>query len=542
MSAAVFLDRDNTVIHNDADLGDPHQVHLIQGAASAISSLCGLGYRVIVVSNQGGVARGQFDEADVDAVNERVRQLVQQASNGARIERFYYCPYHPEGSVEAYAKEHPNRKPQPGMLLEAADELGLDLSQSWMVGDQMRDVEAGVAAGTRTVLLAEPAGGAWPDEEAGTEEAGGTEHPARPNYVARNLIEAVRIIAQQRKPDGEEGQRTRGTTAKRWDADAIAQVQHEPTPEARAATGQNVEATPHQPNLYDETDDETAAADTTTASMSTVAANAEEDEPVDHSQAEPDADADNNAEASDADAEPAGHLEPTDDAGGETEPAPEPAKAKRKPTRYEADPTEVEPGVPARPHASQGRSKPGGSSDQTRDEASRSKSNSSTPSAPSASSEVVMDESASTSNPTQAEPVAGTSPSPQPNQPGGASAAPSSNRLTSSTRRPRGQGVTAAGGPQAAGEQTRDPDKDDGALAERLLRSILQELRNQRGGRERFSYLTVVAIVLQMIAGVCLIGGLLMGGDAVLFFKWISVGLMMQLATLAALLFSRNGA
>ena len=138
MNRAVFLDRDNTIIHNDGDLGDPQQVRLIQGAASAMASLRGLGYKIVVVSNQGGVARGKYTEQDVDAVNARIAQIVQRVS-GASIDRFYYCPFHPEGSVRQYKREHPWRKPAPGMFKQAADDLNLDLAQCWTVGDQLRD-------------------------------------------------------------------------------------------------------------------------------------------------------------------------------------------------------------------------------------------------------------------------------------------------------------------------------------------------------------------------------------------------------------------
>lgn len=183
---AVFLDRDDTLIHNDGDLGDPELVKLIQGAASACASLRGLGYRLVVVTNQGGVARGKYGTKDVDAVNDRIEQLILKNS-GAKIDKFYYCPYHPEGSVAEYTREHPWRKPQPGMLLAGAKELDIDLSQSWMIGDAMRDIAAGIAAGTRTILL-----GKVPE---------GTPAGARPTAVATSLIDAARIIATHRKPE-----------------------------------------------------------------------------------------------------------------------------------------------------------------------------------------------------------------------------------------------------------------------------------------------------------------------------------------------------
>ena len=202
MHPAVFLDRDNTVIHNDGDLGDPGQVRLIQGAASAIASLRGLGYRIVIITNQGGVARGKFKEQDVDAVNARVAELVKEYS-GATIDRFYFCPYHPEGSVARYRKEHAWRKPKPGMLLKAAADLDLDLAQSWTIGDQIRDVQAGRAAGTRTILL-DPAGSEYSplDTRVRATPRGKSKKKraaSEPDFTTRALVDAVKIVAQQRK-------------------------------------------------------------------------------------------------------------------------------------------------------------------------------------------------------------------------------------------------------------------------------------------------------------------------------------------------------
>ena len=101
-----------------------------------------VGFALAVISNQGGVARGKYTIEDVERVNARVNELL-----GGLIDEFRFCPYHPEGSVDEYAREHPWRKPAPGMITTAAAELGIDLSRSWAVGDMTRDVDAGVAAG-----------------------------------------------------------------------------------------------------------------------------------------------------------------------------------------------------------------------------------------------------------------------------------------------------------------------------------------------------------------------------------------------------------
>jgi len=158
MDRAVFLDRDNTLIANDGDLGDPAQVVLIDGVAEGLARLHAAGWRLIVVTNQGGVARGKYSEDDVDAVHQQIAALIADEADGdGLIERFYYCPFHPSGTVKKYRREHPWRKPSPGMLEQAANDLDLDLSASWIIGDAPRDIEAGRAAGCRTVLVSSDA-------------------------------------------------------------------------------------------------------------------------------------------------------------------------------------------------------------------------------------------------------------------------------------------------------------------------------------------------------------------------------------------------
>lgn len=149
MRPAVFIDRDNTLIANDGDLGDPNEVTLLRGVREGLRKLADGGFALVVVSNQGGVARGKFTEADVERVHHRIQELV-----GREVPlRFYFCPFHPEGSVAEYRREHPWRKPAPGMLLIAAEEHQLNLRHSWMVGDQPRDIDAGRAAGCKTVFI-----------------------------------------------------------------------------------------------------------------------------------------------------------------------------------------------------------------------------------------------------------------------------------------------------------------------------------------------------------------------------------------------------
>ena len=148
--AAVFLDRDGTIIEDVGYLGDPEGVHLLPGAAEAIGRLNGAGLLAVVVTNQSGIARGMFDEAAYQATRRRLDLLLDQ--RGARLDAQYHCPHHPEvtGPCEC-------RKPGLQLYRRAADELGIDLPASWWVGDRLRDVEPATSLGGRGIVLGRPA-------------------------------------------------------------------------------------------------------------------------------------------------------------------------------------------------------------------------------------------------------------------------------------------------------------------------------------------------------------------------------------------------
>lgn len=152
---AVFLDRDNTLIEDPGYINHPNQVHLLSGAAAALVQLRRMGYLLIVVSNQSGVARGIVTEEGLEKIHHHLKKLL--ADEGAYLDAIYYCPYHPEGSIPKYRMESDLRKPAPGMLLKAAADLDIDLSRSWMVGDSYRDIAAGKRAGCKTILIDSPA-------------------------------------------------------------------------------------------------------------------------------------------------------------------------------------------------------------------------------------------------------------------------------------------------------------------------------------------------------------------------------------------------
>jgi D,D-heptose 1,7-bisphosphate phosphatase len=109
------------------------------------------GYLLIVITNQSGVARGFFDEAEVIALMQAFQKMLKDLD--VNLDGSYYCPHHPEGTLLSYSIQCPCRKPNPGMILAAASDLEIDLSQSWMVGDSLVDIEAGQNAGCKTLLL-----------------------------------------------------------------------------------------------------------------------------------------------------------------------------------------------------------------------------------------------------------------------------------------------------------------------------------------------------------------------------------------------------
>jgi D-glycero-D-manno-heptose 1,7-bisphosphate phosphatase len=147
---AAFLDRDGT-LNVDVDYAHrPEQITWIDGALDALRRLNQAGWWVFVVTNQSGVARGLFDEAAVDRLHDWM--AADLARRGARIDAFYYCPHHATKGIGPYRIDCDCRKPAPGLLLRAMAEYPVDVARSFMLGDRMRDVEAGRAAGVASHL------------------------------------------------------------------------------------------------------------------------------------------------------------------------------------------------------------------------------------------------------------------------------------------------------------------------------------------------------------------------------------------------------
>ena len=182
-SPAVFVDRDGTMIEDVGYLDRLERLMLFPYTIDAIRLLNRGGFKVVVVTSQAGVAHGSVTEKFLGEVHGVITERVAEA--GGRIESFYYCPHHPHAAVEKYRTDCDCRKPKPGMILNAARDLSLDLSRSFTVGDRWRDIEMGLAAGTKGVLV-----------ETGY---GKTEAPRRPAHlpavpVVANLIDATSLI------------------------------------------------------------------------------------------------------------------------------------------------------------------------------------------------------------------------------------------------------------------------------------------------------------------------------------------------------------
>jgi len=151
MRPAVFLDRDGTINEERNYLHRIEDFQLIPGAAEALKRLQDADYLLVVVSNQSGVARGYFGLAEVDRLNRHMVECLQKF--GVELDGIYICPHHPSAGVGEFLRDCDCRKGRPGMLLQAAQELGIDLALSWMIGDKRSDIEAGVATGCRSLLV-----------------------------------------------------------------------------------------------------------------------------------------------------------------------------------------------------------------------------------------------------------------------------------------------------------------------------------------------------------------------------------------------------
>jgi D-glycero-D-manno-heptose 1,7-bisphosphate phosphatase len=148
---AIFLDKDGTLIPDVPYNVNPELISLSADSIQGLQQFIQAGYRLIVISNQSGVAKGYFEETALLQVERKLDELL--SLNGAQLSGFYFCPHFPGGKVKKYGKECSCRKPKPGLIERAAFENQIDLSKSWMIGDILNDIEAGNRAGCKTILI-----------------------------------------------------------------------------------------------------------------------------------------------------------------------------------------------------------------------------------------------------------------------------------------------------------------------------------------------------------------------------------------------------
>lgn len=148
---AVFFDRDGVLNVDKAYLYKIEELEWVDGAVEAVAYLTRLGYLVFVVTNQSGIARGYYTVAEMEMLHRYMAAEI--AAGGGKIEKFYYCPHLPTGTVTEYAVDCDCRKPKPGLILQALQEYAVDMEKSFLIGDKKRDVEAAEAAGIKGYLF-----------------------------------------------------------------------------------------------------------------------------------------------------------------------------------------------------------------------------------------------------------------------------------------------------------------------------------------------------------------------------------------------------
>jgi D-glycero-D-manno-heptose 1,7-bisphosphate phosphatase len=198
MVKAVFLDRDGVIneliYHQEQGVIDSpftvEQFRLINGVGKAIKKLHEMDYKVVLVSNQPGVAKGHMSKETFDKIRIKMKQKL--AKQGAYLDGEYYCFHHPEAKVEGLKGNCACRKPKPGLLLQAAKDMDIDLSESWMIGDGLTDIKAGKGVGCKTILLAR-----MKCELCHLMD----EQDARPDFIVSNLLQAVHKIRGQEAQD-----------------------------------------------------------------------------------------------------------------------------------------------------------------------------------------------------------------------------------------------------------------------------------------------------------------------------------------------------
>ena len=194
MNKAVFLDRDGVITKEPPYYAHRiDQLELIPKSAEAIRLLNESGFKVIVVSNQSGVARGYYQEKDIEIYNEAMKKKLEEKN--AYIDAIYYCPHYSEATIKEYRIDCECRKPKPGMLKRAEKDLDLDLKCSFLIGDKVSDIEAGYRAGCKTILVLTGQGN---DELKKILKMN-----IKPDYISNDLYMAIQIINRNNSGKGD---------------------------------------------------------------------------------------------------------------------------------------------------------------------------------------------------------------------------------------------------------------------------------------------------------------------------------------------------
>lgn len=190
-NTAVFLDRDGVINEEVGYIDSLDKLKIISCAYEAIKLINQSGMQVVIVSNQAGVAKGIFTEDFVQTTHDYLQRILSR--QGAYINSIYYCPHHPTEGEKPYQQVCECRKPAPGMLLRAAQDLNIDLKRSYMIGDRFRDIEAAKKAGVQGILVKTGYGQGLLRDDGPDKET-----PDRqPDYIAADILEAVKWILGQ---------------------------------------------------------------------------------------------------------------------------------------------------------------------------------------------------------------------------------------------------------------------------------------------------------------------------------------------------------
>lgn len=183
----VFLDRDGTINEEVNYLNKIDQLKLIDGTTEAIRLLNNAGYKVVVITNQAAIARGYLTEEYLTVIHAKMEKMLREGN--AYLDAIYYCPHHPTAGLGSYKVDCRCRKPGSGMLEQAASELNIDLTASFIIGDKISDLGAGVAVGCSKILVRTGYGKKTEKEI--------QNYPFQPDYIALNLLEAVKWILKE---------------------------------------------------------------------------------------------------------------------------------------------------------------------------------------------------------------------------------------------------------------------------------------------------------------------------------------------------------